>query len=233
MIKSCAVLQSNYLPWRGYFDLINDVDLFVFYDEVQYTTFDWRNRNKIYTKDGVQWITLPCGRDRKRTIAEVKISSDVDWQKKHFDLISEAYKKAPFFTKFKPFLEHIYLEQKWIYLSEFNQYMIKYISQDILGIDTAFARSKDFISTGQKGDKMLSLVLNIGAKNYLSGPSAKDYLNEYDFNTNGINVIWKDYSGYPEYKQTQEPFEGSLSIIDLLFNTGDDAAYYIWGWRSN
>jgi len=230
-MKKVAVLQSNYIPWRGYFDIIKDVDLFVFYDEVKYTKNDWRNRNKIYTRDGLKWITLPCGSDYKRKISEVKFNPNVSWQTEHHRLICEAYKKAPYIDKYKPFLDYIFLERSWEYLSELNQYIIKHISHEMLGINAEFADSTDYQTDGQKNEKLLSLVLATGASHYLSGPAAKAYLDEEAFANRGITVQWKDYSGYPEYKQTREPFEGNVSIIDLLVNVGNDAPYYVWGWR--
>ena len=230
-METVAVLQSNYIPWRGYFDIIHDVDLFVFYDEVQYTTFDWRNRNIIYTANGPKWLTLPCGHDRNRIISEVKMNPEINWQKDHFNKLCAAYSKAPYYSKYKPFFEHVYLELTWEFLTELNQYLIKHIASELLGIKTVFANSIEYKSHGQKSDKMLSLVISTGYKRYLSGPAAKGYLNEAAFNSEGIEVIWKNYSGYPEYRQTREPFEGKVSILDLLVNTGDEASYYIWGWR--
>ena len=231
MDTKCAILQSNYIPWRGYFDIINDVDLFVFYDEVQFTVRDWRHRNIIYTTSGLKWISLPCGSDLTRRVDEVKIAADMNWQEQHYRKICDAYKKAPYFSKYKSFLEHVYLERKWEYLSEFNQFLIKHIAQDFLKAKADFVNSCEYNSEGRRNEKLLSLMLSIGYKNYLCGPAAKAYLDEEAFLDNGINILWKDYSGYPDYPQTQQPFEGRVSIIDLLVNTGEDAPYYIWGWR--
>ncbi len=229
--KRVAVLQSNYIPWKGYFDIIHDVELFVFYDEVQYTKNDWRNRNVIYTESGLKWITLPCGYDLKRKIIDVRIKTEVDWQNDHLKRLCTCYAKAPYFFKYKPFFEHAYLERKWEYLSELNKFLIKHISTEYLGIKTEFADSRDYDSCGHKSEKLLSLLLSAGCGEYLSGPAARDYLDEDAFISKGIKVLWKDYSGYPKYRQLHEPFEHGVSVIDLLFNTGPDAPYYIWGWR--
>ncbi len=230
-MKKVAVLQSNYIPWKGYFDIINDVDLFVFYDEVQYTIRDWRNRNKIQTKDGLQWLTVPTKADRKSLIYEAKIDGR-HWQKQHYNALKTNYSKAPYFKKYKEFLEYVYIEKEWEYLYELNRYMIQKIS-DFLGINTKFADSRDFMSHGVKHEKLLSLVKSTQADLYLSGPAAKDYIIEEDYKKANIKLIWKDYSGYPEYKQLHEPFCHNVTILDLLFNTGDDAPYYIWGWREH
>lgn len=223
------MLQSNYIPWKGYFDIIHDVDLFVFYDEVQYTKNDWRNRNKIKTSNGLKWLTLPTGYDLTRKISEVRMNGDIDWQRDHYNKIIAAYQNAPFFNQYKSFLDDIYLEKKWEYLSDLNQYIIQTISKDFLGINTQFAQSTEFSSEGARGDKLLSLLRSIGIKRYVSGPSARNYLDEEAFASQGIQVEWKDYSNYPEYPQGEFPFEHGVTILDLLFNTGEQAPEYIWG----
>lgn len=226
------MLQSNYLPWKGYFDIIHDVDIFVFYDEVQYTKNDWRNRNKIKTKNGIEWLTIPVGTDLKRKIVDVKLN-DAKWQRSHWDKIKASYSKAPYFKLYKDFFEEAYLKKRWEFLYEVNRYFIIEISRRFLDIKTEFADSRDFNSKGDKQEKLLSLLKNIKADCYVSGPSAKNYIKDEDFISAGIKIIWKDYSDYIEYPQLYGTFEHSVSIIDLLFNTGSKAAYYIWGHRKN
>lgn len=228
-----AVLQSNYIPWKGYFDIIHDVDLFVFYDEVQYTKNDWRNRNRIQTKYEPKWLTIPCGYDITRKIFEVRIKNEFAWQKEHYKSICSAYEKAPFFEKYKDFLGYVYLDHKWEYLYQLNRYMITTISRDFLGIDTEFKDSREFDSHGARDEKLLSLLKSIGCDVYVSGPAAQNYMDIQKYKESGIDVIWKDYSGYPQYKQVNESekFEHGVSVLDLLFNVGEDSPNYIWGWR--
>ena len=221
-----AVLQSNYLPWKGYFDMIHDVELFVYYDEVQYTKNDWRNRNKIYSKQGLSWITVPVEYNFGQTIIETKIKKQQNWQKENWGKIENAYRKAPYWNMYKDFFYEVYFNMQWDNLYELNRYLIKTISKEFLGIKTEFADSRDFESDGQKSEKLLSLLGSIGVNEYVSGPAAKDYITDEEFAKRGINVIWKDYSGYKEYKQVRVPFEHSVSIIDVLFNTGENAPYY-------
>lgn len=226
-----AVDQPNYIPWKGYFDLIHDVDLFIFYNDVQYTTRDWRNRNKIITSDGLKWLSVPVGHSTHRLIYEVRMSG-FDWQKNHYDTLRHAYGKAPYFKKYKDFLESVYLERNWEYLHELDRYMIEHISKDFLGIKTKFADSRDFKADGAKHEKLLNLVLNIpGCEIYESGPAAKKYIVRQDYVKSGIKLTWKSYDGYPEYSQFSGSFIHQVSILDLLFHVGDDAPYYIWGWR--
>jgi hypothetical protein len=228
--RSLAVLQSNYLPWKGYFDLIHDVDVFIFYDDLQYTKNDWRNRNRIKTPKGADWITIPVGIDAHRLICEVEMK-DPSWQVKHWKTASQYYGKSPHFKLYQPFFEDFYLGRQWLNLSEMNYHLIRTISRDLLGIRTEFRDSREFILSGQKLDRLMSLVTQTDATRYISGPAAKNYIEPERFAEAGIDLIWKDYSGYPEYPQRFPPFEHSVSIIDLLFNVGPDAPWFIWGWR--
>ena len=225
-----AVLQSNYIPWKGYFDIIHDVDVFLFYDEVQYTKNDWRNRNRILTDKGQMWLTVPVHGSIEKRIDEIEIVQN-RWQMQHYQAILTNYSKTPYFSAVKGFLEDVYLGHQWQNLSELNQYLIKTISSEFLGIKTEFGSSNTYPSEGSGHKKLLSLVKNTGATIYESGPAAKSYLEAEDYTEAGIELIWKDYTGYPEYPQMITPFEHKVSILDLLCNTGPDAKYYIWGWR--
>lgn len=225
-----AVLQSNYLPWKGYFDIIHDVDLFLFYDEVQYTKNDWRNRNKIYTATGLKWLTVPVYGTIEKRIDEIEIVRG-RWQMQHYQAILTNYAKAPYFRQYQDFLEFVYLDTVWNSLSELNQYLIRKIATDFLQISTKIDQSVSYLSTGSGHQKLLSLVKNTGADSYESGPAAQSYIISSDYREAGIELIWKDYTGYPQYQQLHDPFQHQVSILDLLFNTGSDAPYFIWGWR--
>lgn len=232
-MKKLAVLQSNYLPWKGYFDIIHDVDEFVFYDEVQFTKNDWRNRNKILTPQGKVWLTVPVGKDEHRRIVDVQIK-DSSWQKKHFKTLEMAYHKAPFWKRYEEFLSFVYLEKTWTYLYELNRFLIEHIARDFLDITTKFTDSRDYQTHGVKHERLLSLVKAAKADLYLSGLAAKDYIIAEDYAKENIQLVWKDYSNYPEYRQIGKKFiTHNVSILDLLFNVGDDAPYYVWGWRSS
>ena len=226
-MRKVAVLQSNYIPWKGYFDIIHDVDEFIFYDEVQFTKNDWRNRNRILTNTGLQWLTIPTTGSITQTIDEVSTAGS-QWQRKHYNTLLTYYSKAPFFSKYKSFLEDFYLEHEWTNLSQLNRYLIVHISQDFLGIKTKFSDSRDYESAGSGHEKLLSLLKSAGAEYYVSGPAAKSYIHAEDYEKAGIELHWKDYSNYPEYPQLHEPFCHNVTILDLLFNTGDNAPNYIW-----
>ena len=227
--RRVAVLQSNYVPWRGYFDLIHDVDVFIFYDEVQYTKNDWRNRNRIVTPNGPQWLTVPVFGSTGKSIREVEIVPG-RWGEKHYQALRTNYGKAPFFEMYRPWLEEVY-RQDWRSLSALNQALIQKIARDFLGIRTQFRQSSDFLSQGKRSEKLLSLLKSSGASTYVSGPAARSYLELSAFRDAGIEVVWKDYAGYPAYPQRSDEFYPAVSILDLLLNVGEKAPELIWGWR--
>jgi hypothetical protein len=230
--RTVAVLQSNYIPWKGYFDIVHDVDLFIFYDDVQYTKNDWRNRNRVKTANGTEWLTIPTGDNSKRLICEVDITA-AHWQTKHWKTIQQCYGRCPHFARYAPFFEELYLGCRWTSLSALNQHVIQLISREFLGITTEFKDSREFASDGRKLDRLLDLVTRTGAHRYISGPAARDYIDPSLFAAKGIELVWKDYSGYPEAPQRFPPFRHDVSIVDLLFNVGPNAPWYIWGWRND
>jgi hypothetical protein len=229
-MNTVVVLQSNYIPWKGYFDLIHDADLFIFYDDLQYTKNDWRNRNKVKASNGPEWITIPAGSDTNRLICEVELK-DSTWQQKHWRTLLQNYRNSPHFMRYQAFFEDFFLGHRWHNLSEMNQRLIRHIAVEFLGIQTAFQDSRAYPLSGQKQDRLLELLGRAGAERYISGPAAKSYIEPERFKAAGIELVWKDYSGYPKYPQRFPPFEHGVSILDLLFNVGPDAPRHIWGWR--
>ena len=230
-MKTVVVMQSNYIPWKGYFDLVNDADLFIFHDDLQYTKNDWRNRNKIKTAQGTKWLSIPTGTDENRLICEVSLN-DVRWQRSHWENLRQQYGKCRYFNSYRSFFEKFYLYTQWTNLSQLNHYLIQHISHDFLQISTSFADSRQFVLQGKKLDRLLDLLQKSGATRYITGPAAKDYIQPERFDALGIELVWKDYSDYPEYPQQFPPFEHGVSVLDLLFNVGPEASMYIWGWRN-
>lgn len=223
-----AILQSNYIPWKGVFDMINMVDTFVFFEDVDFTKRDWRSRNKIPTPNGELWLTVPVVKSPRGTkIMDIEISQTDDWQSKHYANLRNNYIRAKFFKDFEWLLRDFYIERHWTNLSEMNIYMTKKISE-ILGISTAFLNSKDIPSNGSKDDKLIDICKYVGATAYLSGPAAKDYIHVDKFKDNGIGLSYIKYDTYPEYKQIYGDFNHYVSIFDVLFNCGDEAPKYIF-----
>ena len=221
-----AILQSNYLPWKGYFDIVRKADLFIFYDDVQFTKNDWRNRNRIKTANGLQWLTVPVGQDINRRVDEVTISQS-QWQSKHFQSICQSYNKAPCFSYVKPLLEDMLLYRTWGSLSELNQSFITRVSKDMLELPTVFARSGDFQVGGARVERLVNLLQTVGATSYLSGPAAKAYLTGDPFREAGITLEFMDYSRYPVYDQLHGTFEHHVSVIDLLSMIGSESVQWL------
>lgn len=219
-----AAIQSNYIPWKGYFDLIDSVDRFVFLDEVQYTRRDWRNRNKIKVDGALQWLTIPVdvkGKYEQR-IDETQIA-DQSWADRHFKTLVHAYRQAPHRDETIALLEPLYRQHaETELLTDVNTAFVAAIC-DHLGIGTALSRSTDYPTGDERSQRLLDLCLAAGADEYVSGPAARDYLDTERFAAAGVSVAWADYSGYPEYDQLGGPFEHGVSIVDLLFNTGPRA----------
>ena len=212
-----VILQSSYVPWKGYFDLIRDADVFCFYDEVKYTKNDWRNRNKLLDKNGEFWLSIPIAKEAvKKKISEVELPG-IDWQKKHYNVIMSTYYSAPQKNVLTPLLDDIYLNNNWQYLSQVNQYSTKNIAEYI-GLKTQFKNSANYNLDGDRINRLISLIKQIGGTEYISGPSAKNYLNgsEHLFADAGIKLSFKNYGPYPVYEQNVNSFNGHVSIIDLL-----------------
>ena len=225
--KKVAIVQSNYIPWKGYFDLINMVDEFVLYDDMQYTRRDWRNRNCIKTPNGLEWLTIPVDVKGKyfQKIRETRVS-DPDWAKSHWKTLAHNYAKAACFAEFRELFEELYLGCREELLSRINWRFIDAVCR-ILGIDTKLSWSMDYELVDGKTERLVGLCKSTRATHYVSGPSARDYMDERLFEQEGIAVSYIDYAGYPEYAQLHGAFEHGVTILDLIFNQGRNAPRFM------
>jgi len=225
--KRVAIVQSNYIPWKGYFDIIRAVDEFVFLDDAQFTRRDWRNRNRIKTLNGTIWLSIPVrskGR-YEQAIDETEIAES--WADRHWETLRMSYARAPCFRAFESRIRALYEQAAAeTMLSQVNSLLIRGVC-DILGIATRITWSRDYPVQGAKTDRLLSILQAAGATHYLSGPAAKVYMELDKFAAAGIEVRFADYTGYPEYPQLHGAFEHGVSIFDLLFHTGADAIHYM------
>lgn len=225
--KKVAIIQSNYIPWKGYFDLINMVDEFILYDDMQYTRRDWRNRNKIKERNGAQWITIPVQVKGKyyQKICDT-IISDKEWAHKHWSAIVHNYSRSEHFSMYSGMLEHLYFDCTYEHLSDINYRFISAICK-MLDINTELSWSMDYKLEGDKSEKLLNICKQAKAVEYISGPSAKSYIDEELFRSEGVILKYMDYSGYPEYNQLYPPFDHYVSILDLILNMGPNAKNYM------
>jgi hypothetical protein len=227
MTRSVAIVQSCYIPWKGYFDLIASVDEFILYDDRQFTRRDWRNRNRIKTPQGTQWLTIPVetkGRYLQR-IDETLIG-DPTWAQQHWKTFVHNYAGAPYFSDYREELEALFETATDKRLSVVNRSFLEAVNR-ILGITTSLSWSTDYEAEGAKTERLVSLCRGAGATKYVSGPRARSYLDESAFAEAGLEVSYFDYSGYPEYDQLYPPFDHAVTILDLILNTGPEAPRYM------
>ena len=225
--KRLAIVQPCYIPWKGYFDLIGLSDEFVILDDVQYAKNTWYNRNRLKSPAGLKWLTLPVLRSGPsfKPINEVGIADG--WARKHLDFIAQNYRKAPYFDVFFPKLEKTYENaEKCTSLLEIDRIFIEFFCRE-LDIRTPIVLSSQIGAEGRSSQRVLDICIKRKADIYLSGPAAQTYLDLEKFAEAGIAVEWMDYSGYREYPQLHGAFEHAVSIVDLVLNTGPEAAGYL------
>ena len=227
MRKTLVVIQSNYIPWKGYFDLINLADECILLDDVQFTKNDWRNRNRIKTPRGLLWLTIPVKLrgHLSRTIRQTEIA-DPRWPRKHWKSIAYNYARAPYFPMYAGDIEALYAGATSQSLSEINRSFIDGVSK-VLGIRTMLRESDRYLLCEDRNERLIGLCRQSEATEYLTGPAARAYLDEPAFRQHGIRVRYMDYSGYPEYPQLGGGFEHGVSILDLIFNVGPDAPRFM------
>jgi len=225
--KRVAIVQSSYIPWKGYFDLIRAADEFILLDDVQFTKRDWRSRNRIKTKDGLHWLTVPVHTKGRylQTIAETTVS-DADWASRHWQTIRGAYARAPHFEAYAAPFAALYNTPVSDRLSLVNHSFIVAICR-ALGITTPITWSSEYHPGDGRNARLIDLCVKAGATEYLSGPAAADYIDHEAFAAAGVTVSFADYADYPEYAQPHPPFDHFVSALDLLFSTGPRAVEFM------
>jgi hypothetical protein len=228
---NCVILQPSYVPWRGYFHQVRRADVFVFYDDVQFDKHGWRNRNRIKTSNGAQWLTVPVhahGAVQEGVrICDVLIDWDQYWARKHLNALMLNYSKAPYFRRYAELVRSFY-ERRDRHLVDLTISTTTVLAAELGICNTRFVRSSALRSTGTGTERLVGILKEVGATHYISGPSARDYLDERQLLAAGISLEYMVYD-YPVYAQLYPPFDGAVSVLDLLFMTGPDAPNYIWG----
>ena len=226
-MKKVAIVQSGYIPWRGYFDLIAAVDEFIIYDDMQYTRRDWRNRNKIKTPQGLHWLSVPVKVKGKyhQSIYEAEVDGS-DWQRAHWKALEANYRKAKFADEIFASLQAFYFDQRFFYLSDLNFKLIIWIC-DYLGICTKISGSNEYELVDGRSERLLDLCRQAEATEYISGPAASGYLDETLFDNSDMKLTFFDYEGLPPYPQLWGNFESSVTVLDLLFNCGPSSPNYM------
>ena len=225
--KRIAIVQSSYIPWKGYFDLVNSVDEFVLFDDVQYTRRDWRNRNRIKTSNGTVWLSIPVSSKGQfdEPVKSIRVS-DQEWGSRHWRTLRANYARAAHFRTYAPLLESLYLDCEESHLSAINRRFLTALC-GILGIRTKLTWSWDYEVGAGKTERIVSICRQAGADVYVSGPSAASYLDARQFEEANVELVYFDYSRYPEYRQLFPPFEHRVSVLDLILNEGPEAPRYM------
>lgn len=224
-----AIVQSNYLPWKGYLDLIAAVDVFVLYDDVQFTRRDWRNRNRIKTANGPLWLTVPVASKGAfdGAIDTMTVADDGRWTNKHFNALRHAYAKAPYFRDYEEALAGLYDQARSLTrLSAVNRLFLDALC-GWFGLTTTLVDARPLGATGSKTDRLIDVCAKVGARGYLSGPAARSYMDEPAMARAGISLAYMEYEGYPAYPQLHGAFDHKVSALDLLFMTGPDAPKHL------
>ena len=222
-----CIIQSCYIPWKGFFDLIGRCDEYVIFDRMQYVKRHWHNRNRIKTAGGVEWLTIPVITKGRfdQPIDEVEIEKP--WAEKHWRALELAYRRAPFFAQFETVFRQCYERadrERW--LTDVNELFLREIC-GLLGITTRIVRDTAYPTEGTKTTRLLNIAQAAGADRYLSGPSARAYLDEAELASADITTEWMSYQGYGEYSQLHGGFEHAVSVLDVLFNTGSEARRHV------
>ena len=226
----CVILQPSYIPWRGVFEQIAKADLFVFYDDVQYDKRGWRNRNRIKTRDGAQWLTIPVhsrgAQIDKIPIHQIEIDWEQPWHERHLRALNMAYARAPYYKEYAPWLKEVYARRPLL-LADFTIPLTMELAR-LVGIEhTRFMRSSALEGiNGQKTERLVQILTRVGADHYISGPAARDYIEAERFEAAGITLEYMEYN-YPEYSQLYPPYDPFVSALDLLLMTGPRALEWI------
>lgn len=224
-----GILQPGYLPWLGFFEQMHRSDVFVIYDDVQYDKEGWRNRNRIKTANGIQWLSVPVlfKLTDAPLITEIKIDNKVNWRKKHLMSIRQNYGRAPYFKDYSGFFEDAYA-MEWDYLIDLDLFFIEGLAR-FLGIGNKIIhRSSTLNVTGDRIGRLINLCKHFGADTFYEGYAGKDYIDENLLLAQGIKVEYQDYK-HPDYRQLYGEFVPYLSVVDLLFNNGSESLAILTG----
>lgn len=214
-----AIRQPGYLPYLGFFKKIHTCDIFVYFDDVQYAIRAWDNRNKIRHKQDTIWLTVPVKNPFKKKLNEVEIANN-DWIPKHIAAIKSSYQNTPYFDNYWQDIEIIF-QNKWKKLVDLNLALIEHFNK-IFDIKTKTIRSSELDVQGFSTLRLLNICKKLNADSYFSGIMGKEYLDENLFKNEGIGVIYENFI-HPKYSQIYDEFIPNLSIIDLLFNEGENS----------
>lgn len=215
-----TIHQPQFLPWLGYLDKIDQADLFILLDTVQFKKHEWQNRNRIRTAKGWQWLTVPVLQHFRQRIDEVLINPTAVWKTQHLRALEIHYARAPYRSRYLPQLRELY-SASWKTLSDLNKATVHWLLK-AYGISTPIHSAADYAARDEPTDRLIDLCRAVGATAYLAGPGAEHYMNKLRFESSGVRLDIQVFQ-HPAYRQVYEPFEPNLSALDLLLMQGPDA----------
>jgi hypothetical protein len=217
--RRVVILQPSYLPWLGYFAQLHRSDVFVFFDDVQFDKHGWRNRNRIKTAQGPQWLTVPVLTHGQQapTNREVRIDNTQPWRKKHLAALRQNYARSPYLKEYFGLFEEIY-GRSWDTLFDLNRACFDALSH-ALGIQREIRLASDFAVEGDAVERLLGICRALGATHFYEGAAGKDYIDAARFSAARLTLEYQDYQ-HPTYPQQHGEFIPYLSVVDLLFNCG-------------
>lgn len=217
--KTVVILQPSYLPWLGYFAQMEQSDVFVVYDDVQYDKESWRNRNRIKSQQGVQWLTVPALTKGENwpTNRDIRINNAVNWRRKHLNALRLNYSKAPFFLDYFSSFEEL-LSEDFEHLFDLNMASLKLLTK-LLGLKREILLSSDLKIEGSSTERLVDICRHLFASRFYEGAAGRNYMNCVAFEQADIELVFQDYQ-HPRYPQLHGAFVPHLSIVDLLFNCG-------------
>ena len=218
-----GILQPGYLPWLGFFEQLYRSDVFVIYDDVQYDKHSWRNRNRVKTANGIQWLTVPVllSFEEHPQVCEVRIDNSSKWRKKHLETIRQSYTRTPFFKEYIGIFEDTFA-QNWEYLIDLDLHLIEKFSDALRIPGKPMIRSSSLGIQGGRIERLVKICQHFKADTFYEGASGINYIDPAEFSQHGVNVTFQDYT-HPEYKQLYGEFVPYLSAVDLLFNCGEQS----------
>lgn len=220
-----SIHQPQYLPWLPYIVKIDDSEVFIILDSVDFQKNGLQNRNQIKTAQGASWLTVPVRQNLGQKIVDVEINNSIDWRKKHWLGIAQNYGKAAFFRTYADELESVYT-RNWTMLVDLNIHVLEMMLR-WMNISARMLRSSQMKAGGKASDLVLDLCKEVGARRYISGTGGKNYLNEAAFRDAGVEIIYRSPSLPELYPQQhlKAGFLNDLSALDIILNCGE-------GWRA-
>lgn len=213
-----VILQPGYLPWLGFFEQLWKSDIFVFYDDVQFDKNGWRNRNRIKTQHGTQWLTVPVHVNFGDKVKDIKIANTISWKGKHLKSIEAAYHRAPFFEEYFCIIQNV-LSKEWNYLVNLDVALIHDICGALNLERKLFFSSELHVEEKGKVERLVGICKALGADTFYEGAAGRNYIDGAAFQKEGIKVEYQNYE-HPIYRQLHGDFVSHLSVLDLIFNEG-------------